>query len=31
LTGKDFYVLNEPYSRSEYFAVTRKLSKEMGL
>jgi hypothetical protein len=31
LSGKDFHILNEPYSRSEYFAVTKRLMKEMGL
>jgi hypothetical protein len=27
LVGKDFHILNEPYSRSEYFAITAKLKK----
>jgi hypothetical protein len=31
LSGKDFHLLNEPYSRSDYFAITRKLAREFGL
>ena len=31
LGGKDFHVLNEPYDRSSYFALTKKLAKELGL
>ena len=31
LSGKDFHILNEPYSRGDYFAITRKLNKELGL
>jgi hypothetical protein len=27
LVGKDFHILNEPYSRSEYFALTARLKK----
>lgn len=27
LIGKDFHILNQPYSRSEYFALVAKLSK----
>jgi hypothetical protein len=30
LSGKDFQILNEQYSRSDYFALTRKLAKELG-
>ncbi len=26
LTGKDFHILNQPYPRGEYFALTAKLS-----
>jgi hypothetical protein len=29
LSGKDFHVLNEPYSRQEYFALTRRLGREL--
>lgn len=31
LTGKDFHVLNEPYDRKTYFALTARLSRELGL
>lgn len=31
LTGKEFHVLNEPYSRSDFFALTSKLKKALGL
>ncbi len=29
LVGRDFHVLNEPYSRSEYFALLAKLKKTL--
>lgn len=31
LTGKDFHILNEPYDRTAYFEITRRLSRELGL
>lgn len=31
LSGKDFHLLNEPYGRSEYFELTRRLSRELGI
>ena len=31
LVGKDFHVLNEPHSRSDYFALTSQLKKSLGL
>ena len=31
LSKKDFHILNQPYSRKEYFAVVEKLKKELGL
>jgi hypothetical protein len=31
LSHKDFHVLNEPYGRTEYFDVTRRLAEELGL
>lgn len=31
LVGKDFHVLNEPYGRTEYFALVAKLSRELGI
>jgi len=31
ISGKDFYVLNEPYDRSTYFDVTRRLLQELGI
>ena len=31
LSGKDFHVLNQPYERSEYFALTSRLTRELGL
>jgi hypothetical protein len=31
LSGKDFHVLNEPYGRSEYFELTRRLARELGI
>lgn len=30
LSGRDFHILNEPYSRSEYFEITSKLKRELG-
>jgi hypothetical protein len=29
LSGKDFHVLNEPYDRKAYFALTARLSREL--
>ena len=31
LSDKDFHILNKPYDRSTYFALTAKLTKEMRL
>lgn len=31
LSGKDFHVLNEPCDRKTYFALTSRLSRELGL
>lgn len=31
LTKKDFYILNTPFNRQEYFIVVGKLRKELGL
>jgi hypothetical protein len=31
LSGKDFHILNEPYGRTEYFALIGKLSRELGI
>ena len=31
LVGKDFHILNERYSRSEFFALTSKLKKAFGI
>ena len=31
LQKKDFHILNEPYSRSEYFEILKKLKRELGL
>jgi hypothetical protein len=31
LSGADFHILNERYSRDEYFALTRRLASELGL
>lgn len=31
LHGKDFHILNEPYDRSAYFAITRRLMRELRL
>ncbi len=31
LSGRDFHILNEPYSRQEYFALTQRLTRELRL
>jgi hypothetical protein len=31
LSNKDFHILNQPYSRKEYFALTSRLTKELRL
>jgi len=31
ISGKDFHILNEPYERTAYFEITRRLSRELGL
>jgi hypothetical protein len=31
LSGRDFFILNQPYDSTAYFAVTRRLTKELGL
>jgi hypothetical protein len=31
LVRKDFHILNKPYDRSTYFAITGKLVRELGL
>ena len=31
IVGKDFHILNEPYGRTEYFALLAKLSRELGI
>jgi hypothetical protein len=31
LSGRDFHVLNVPYGRSEYFELTLRLSRELGI
>ncbi len=31
LVKKDFHILNKPYDRSAYFALTAKLTRELGL
>ena len=31
LTKKDFYILNTPFGRQEYFALTKRLKKELGI
>jgi hypothetical protein len=31
LSNKDFHILNEPYDRKTYFAITRALAKALGL
>jgi hypothetical protein len=30
LNRKDFHILNEPYDRRSYFALTQQLMKELG-
>ena len=30
LVGKDFHILNEPYGRTEYFAMVSTLSRDLG-
>jgi len=29
VSGVDFYILNEPYRRAEYFELTRRLQQEL--
>lgn len=29
LSGVDFYILNEPYRRADYFAITEQLMQEL--
>jgi hypothetical protein len=31
LSNKDFHILNKQYSRQEYFAITKRLARELGL
>ena len=31
LTKKDFYILNVGFSRQEYFELTKRLKKELGI
>jgi len=31
LSGRDFYILNEPYGRKAYFAITQRLTRELRL
>ena len=31
LSRKDFHILNRPYDRSSYFAITSRLARELGL
>lgn len=31
LSKKDFHILNVPFSRNEYFELTKKLKRELGL
>jgi len=31
LSHKDFHILNEPYDRSAYFALTNQLAQALGL
>jgi hypothetical protein len=31
LVGKDFHILNRPYDRSSYFAITARLARELGI
>jgi len=30
LCGADFHILNQPYARGEYFALTRELARELA-
>ena len=31
LSKKDFHILNKPYDRSTYFAITSRLARELGV
>src|SRR5262249_35803179 len=31
LSGRDFHILNEPYDRRAYFAITQKLTRELRI
>jgi hypothetical protein len=31
LSKKDFHILNVPFSRTEYFKITNRLRKELGI
>jgi hypothetical protein len=31
LSKRDFYILNRPFSRTEYFELTRRLKRELNL
>jgi hypothetical protein len=31
MSRKDFHILNKPYDRSTYFAITSRLTRELGL
>jgi hypothetical protein len=31
LSKKDFYILNVPFSRQEYFELTKKLRRELNI
>ncbi len=31
LSSKDFHILNEPYSREDYFRITQELSRDLRL
>jgi hypothetical protein len=31
LSGVDFRILNEPYERDEYFAITQRLARELRI
>ena len=31
LTNKDFHILNQPHSRQDYFAITKRLVRELGI
>jgi hypothetical protein len=31
LAGKEFHILNKPYSRSEYFRITAELRSQLGI